>query len=82
VIGHLIFWGCIPDFSITWFSVDFRLIILGENIKETKMYKIIVLVLALVFIGCAVGEKVTRLNPGMSQDQVIQIMGKPDGFKQ
>ncbi len=46
------------------------------------MHKIAVLVLFLLLISCATGEKVTRLDPGMSQDRVVQIMGKPDGFQQ
>ena len=46
------------------------------------MHKIAVLVLSLLLISCATGEKVTRLDPGMSQDRVVQIMGKPDGFQQ
>lgn len=47
------------------------------------MQKLVVLFLALFLVGCVVtGEKVTRLDPGMSQEQVTKIMGKPDGFQQ
>lgn len=45
------------------------------------MHNIIVIVLALVLGGCVTGEKVTQLDPGMSQEQVTQIIGKPDGFQ-
>jgi hypothetical protein len=46
------------------------------------MHKLIVLFFALFLVGCITGENVTRLEPGMSQNQVSKIMGKPDGFKQ
>lgn len=47
------------------------------------MHKIFILIFILSFIlvGCVAGEKITRLDPGMTQDDVVRIMGKPDGFK-
>lgn len=45
------------------------------------MYKTLILVLIFVLFGCVAGEKITRLDPGMSQDDVVRIMGKPDGFQ-
>jgi outer membrane protein assembly factor BamE (lipoprotein component of BamABCDE complex) len=47
-----------------------------------KVLKFLILALSLVIGGCATGEKATRVNPGMTQEQVVQIMGKPDGFRQ
>ena len=54
----------------------------SNNTERTMMYKIVVLILTLVLGGCVTGEKATRVNPGMSQEQVVQVMGKPDGFQQ
>jgi hypothetical protein len=35
----------------------------------------------LVLAGCAAGEKVSGLTEGMSTDQVVAVMGRPDGFE-
>ena len=35
----------------------------------------------LLVAGCATGEKITRLDAGMSREQVISTLGKPDGFQ-
>ncbi|MGI2026580.1 outer membrane protein assembly factor BamE domain-containing protein [Endozoicomonas acroporae] len=32
--------------------------------------------------ACVTGDNVSNIEPGMSQDHVVKIMGKPDGFKQ
>jgi len=45
------------------------------------MHKFLILILSFVLCGCVAGEKITRLDPGMSQNDVVQTMGKPDGFK-
>jgi len=45
--------------------------------------KVFVLLFLSIFLSaCVTGEKVARINPGMSQDEVVSVMGKPDGFKQ
>ncbi len=41
----------------------------------------VILVTALL-AGCISGHQVRALDPGMTQDEVTQILGKPDGFKQ
>jgi len=46
--------------------------------------KHIVRMLALVLLlaaGCTVGERMTRLKPGMTQPDVVRVLGRPDGFK-
>ncbi|MGI9047442.1 MAG: hypothetical protein ACR2FI_11795 [Burkholderiales bacterium] len=35
----------------------------------------------LLIVGCASGELAQNLEEGMSKEQVIAIMGKPDGFQ-
>ena len=45
------------------------------------MHKILIFVLSFALFGCVTGEKITRLDPGMSQDDVVRTMGKPDGFQ-
>lgn len=37
--------------------------------------------LSLVFLTGAFGGKIKRLEPGMSREQVMQILGKPDGLR-
>lgn len=38
-------------------------------------------ILLITITGCATGEKVTRLSPGMSQADVVGTLGRPDGFR-
>ncbi|WP_263081866.1 outer membrane protein assembly factor BamE [Endozoicomonas sp. Mp262] len=40
------------------------------------------LLLVMLLTGCVTGEKVASINPGMSQNEVVQVLGKPDGFRQ
>ena len=42
----------------------------------------IVILVTSLLAGCVSGNTVRGLDPGMSQEQVTRIMGKPDGFKQ
>lgn len=37
-------------------------------------------VLCAVSVGCTVGEKMSRIQPGMSQAEVVRILGRYDGF--
>lgn len=47
------------------------------------MKTIISLIIVLILTGCIAGERIRQsMGPGISQDQVTQIMGKPDGFQQ
>ena len=41
----------------------------------------ILCILLIIITGCATGEKVTRLSPGMSQADVVRTLGRPDGFR-
>ena len=42
-----------------------------------------VILVTTLLAGCVSGHQVRGgVNPGMSQEQVTRIMGKPDGFKQ
>ena len=31
--------------------------------------------------SCATGERIVRLDPGMTKGQGVEVMGRPDGFK-
>lgn len=42
---------------------------------------LILCILLMVITGCATGEKVTGLSPGMSQADVVGAIGRPDGFR-
>jgi hypothetical protein len=39
------------------------------------------LAILLILAGCATGELMSRLRPGMPKQEVIQILGNPDGYK-
>lgn len=41
----------------------------------------ILCILLITITGCATGEKVTKLSPGMSQADVVGTLGRPDGFR-
>lgn len=45
------------------------------------MKKLIVFSIILLFAGCATSGKVSRLQKGMTEQQVIDILGHPDGIK-
>ena len=46
------------------------------------MKKLFVLILLLaLLIGCATGVLMSRVRPGMSKDEVTNILGNPDGFQ-
>ena len=46
------------------------------------MHKLVYIFLCFTLLGCATGDLVPQLGPGMSQEQVVNVLGKPDGFKQ
>lgn len=41
---------------------------------------ILILVSCLFAASCVTGEKAREVQPGMSQQEVVSVMGKPDGF--
>lgn len=43
------------------------------------MKYLMIALLSLLLTACATGEKIGDLSPGMSREQVIQTLGKPDG---
>jgi len=46
------------------------------------MKKLFLLLLLLVFIlGCATGELMSQLQPGMPKEEVTNILGNPDGYQ-
>lgn len=57
---------------------------LSENYRGIKMKKIPIVFLfftLLVSYGCFHGEKITRVQPGMTVEQVKTIMGPQEGYK-
>jgi hypothetical protein len=46
-----------------------------------KITFLLCLILSIVFFGCFHGEKITRVQPGMSIEQVKSIMGPQEGYK-
>ena len=45
------------------------------------MKKTLIFLIALAVVGCATGEKMSRLNEGMTKDEVIEVLRRPDGFR-
>jgi hypothetical protein len=46
------------------------------------MKRLSLFVLILVFlVGCATGELTSRIHPGMTKDEVTNILGNPDGYE-
>ena len=41
----------------------------------------ILCIFLIIITGCATGEKVARLSPGMSQADVVGTLGRSDGFR-
>ena len=46
------------------------------------MRLLISLIVPLCLSACVTGERVSNIDPGMSKEEVLNIMGKPDGFRQ
>jgi outer membrane protein assembly factor BamE (lipoprotein component of BamABCDE complex) len=46
-----------------------------------RMKKAVVLLLTALLCSCVTGEQVATLDPGMSKERVVRIMGRPDGFQ-
>lgn len=43
----------------------------------------IAVVLTIALAGCrTIGEKIARLDPGIGADQVVAMLGKPDGIRE
>jgi len=41
----------------------------------------ILFIFLITITGCATGEKVAQLSPGLSQVDVVGTLGRPDGFR-
>lgn len=41
----------------------------------------LLLSLLVFFVGCATGELMSSLRPGMSKEEVTNILGNPDGYQ-
>ena len=44
--------------------------------------KMIAIVLVFVAAGCVTGQQMSQLTPGMTSDEVVEKLGKYDGYKQ
>jgi len=45
------------------------------------MRKLIIFSIILIFAGCATAGKVSRLHKGMTEPEVIKLLGHPDDIK-
>ena len=48
--------------------------------RKVRTLIFFILIGSIVF-SCAHGSKMRKLNPGMTKQKVIKILGKPDGYK-
>lgn len=44
-----------------------------------RLFAVILCIISLA--GCATGERMSSLQPGMSKEDVTRILGNPDGFQ-
>jgi len=64
-----------PDFQrMKWSDSHGTSMVCLSPMKKTLMLT------CLALAGCATGEKVTSLQPGMTKAQVIRTMGQPSGY--
>lgn len=42
---------------------------------------VLVLTLSAALFGCVIGERMQNVREGMSKDEVIGLLGNPDGFQ-
>ena len=47
--------------------------------RPTRFMPIVVVMATLLLAGCFTGQQVSQIDVGMSREQVIGIMGRPDG---
>ncbi|QXE92788.1 hypothetical protein KP001_09825 [Geomonas subterranea] len=45
------------------------------------MRSFVLIVVLFSLMGCATGEKMSRLKEGMAKSDVIEVLGDPDGFQ-
>jgi len=45
------------------------------------MRKLVIFSIILIFAGCATAGKVSRLHKGMTEPEVIKLLGHPDAIK-
>ena len=50
-------------------------------VATTSVRSIIVVTAAFLLAGCFAGQQITRIDAGMSREQVIDILGRPDGYR-
>lgn len=51
-----------------------------RHLSHICMY-FLLFVFSIAITGCATGEKVARISPGMSQAEVVGAIGRPDGLR-
>ena len=42
---------------------------------------VVIIVFLFIITGCATGELMSRLRPGMPKEEVVQALGHPDGYQ-
>lgn len=48
----------------------------------SKKFTIMSMILSIILIACTTGEVVRKdINPGMTKDNLITMLGNPDGFR-
>jgi hypothetical protein len=55
--------------------------IMNQTMEGNMYRKLLYFVIVVLISGCATGERIVRLEPGMSTTNVVDVMGRPDGYK-
>jgi hypothetical protein len=50
-------------------------------VTTTSPTPIVVVMVAFLLAGCFAGQQITQIDAGMSREQVIGILGRPDAYR-
>ena len=50
-------------------------------VTTTSSTPIVVVIAAFLLAGCFTGQQITQIDAGMSREQVMGILGRPDGYR-
>jgi hypothetical protein len=75
-------WRVIGCRALQSFTTLFGSLISVGHHKESLVHRIIFCALiALVVSSCVTGERMQSVSDGMSKEEVISLLGNPDGFQ-
>lgn len=49
--------------------------------KNMKKFAVLIVLINTLLFGCSTGQKMSNLRESMSKQEVVELLGDPDGFK-